>query len=97
MTRDELNAQIIELESAADGLEEPDKTFKLNELSILKIQLEGMALSDITAKLDNIHLPDVKEIEQKIADAKQATADHQTRVDALDSAFEKIKTVLRIK
>ncbi|MBL6954339.1 MAG: hypothetical protein ISR50_17005 [Alphaproteobacteria bacterium] len=96
MTPEDLKTKIAELEAAAQGLGEPDKTFKLSDVAQLRIQLEGMALQDLTAKLNQMALPDIEAMNRKIADAKNATEDQQFRVDAFNTALNFIKTAVGI-
>jgi len=96
MTRKELDNKIRELTETADGLDEPDKTFKLNEVDRLKIEIEGMALQELRNKLEQIQLPDIEEMDEQIAAAKDATTAHKTRVDAFNAAIEILTAALNI-
>jgi hypothetical protein len=96
MTRDELTAKIAALKSAAAGLKEPDKTFRLNDIAALEIELEGMALDELVARLNQMTLPDIQDMDRKIAAAQQANKDNQFRVDAFNTAFGILKTALGI-
>lgn len=96
MTRDELNARIAVLKAAAEGLEEPDSTFKLNDIAALEIELEGLALDELVARLNRITLPDIRKMDQKIAAARQDNTDNQFRVDAFNTAFGILKTAVGI-
>ncbi|MDP7548524.1 MAG: hypothetical protein QGF20_14640 [Alphaproteobacteria bacterium] len=96
MTPEDIKTKITELETAAQGLGEPEKTFKLNDVAQLRIQLEGMALQDLVAKLNQMALPDIEEMDRKIADARKATEDQQFRVDAFNTALGFIKTAVGI-
>lgn len=96
MTRDELIAKIAALKLAAEGLEEPDKTFKLNDIAALEIELEGMALEELIASLNRMTLPEIQEMDHKIAEAQQANTDNQFRVDAFNTAFGILKTAVGI-
>ena len=91
MTRDELNQKIAALESAADTLQEPDRTLKTVEINTLKNQIDGMALSDIADKMATISTPTVAEMGKKIEAAKKATAAQNMRVDAINSVIGLIK------
>ncbi len=96
MTREELKTKIQELTEAANGLAEPDKTFKLGEVDRLKIKLEGMALEELRQKLEQIQLPDLQQIDEQIAAAKDSTEAHQARVHAFNAAIGILKTALGI-
>jgi hypothetical protein len=96
MTKEELETKIQELTEVANGLEEPEKTFKLADINTLKITLEGMALEELRKKMDQIQLPDLQEIDKQIAVAKAATEAHNIRVDAFNVAFELLKKGLDI-
>ncbi len=91
MTRDELNQKIAALESAANTLQEPDRTLKSVEINTLKNQIDGMALSDIADKMATISTPTVAEMDKKIEAAKEATAAQNMRVDAINSVIGLIK------
>ncbi|MDH3597431.1 MAG: hypothetical protein OEU09_22315 [Rhodospirillales bacterium] len=96
MTREELEAEIQRLKHGAEGLDEPDKTFKLNDIAQLEIELQGMALADITAALRDITLPDLNEMKAQIDAAVDATKAHEQRVNAFNTAFGLLKTGLGI-
>jgi len=96
ITTEQLLVKIQELKEAAESMTEPDKTFALSDIDGLQIQLESMALSDIAAKLNAISLPEIKEMDEEIAKAKNAMAEHQKRVDAFNFAFQLITKVLKI-
>lgn len=91
MTRDELNQKIAALESAANTLQEPDRTLKTVEINTLKNQIDGMALSDIADKMATISTPTVAEMDKKIEAAKKATAAQNMRVDAINSVIGLIR------
>lgn len=55
-----------------------------------------MTLSDLRQKLEQIQLPDLREIDKQIAAANDATTAHQTRVAAFDIAFGILKTTLGV-
>ena len=55
-----------------------------------------MALQDLVAKLNQMALPDIEEMDRKIADARKATEDQQFRVDAFNTALGFIKTAVGI-
>jgi len=95
MTRDQLLQSISELEAAANNMDEPDKTFKLSDIDQLKMELDGMALSDINARMAAISLPDINEMNSNIASAKDANNQHTQRVAAFNSAFQFITGVLK--
>jgi len=96
MTREELDTKIQELTEAANGLEEPDRTFKLSDIDRLKIKLEGMALDELRQKMEQIQLPDLQKIDKQIAAAKDATKANQARVDGFNTAFAALKTAIGI-
>lgn len=96
MDKQELLNKIESLEHAAEGFNEPDKTFMLDDVSRLKIQLEGMAISDIAAKMNAISLPKLDEMNANINAAKDANSSQSQRIEAFKSAFNFIKGVLGI-
>ncbi len=96
MTKEELQNKIQELTEAANGLEEPDKTFALSDVDRLKIEVEGMALAEILQKLEQIKIPDLQEMDKQIKAAKDANNSATKRVDALNFALKLLKTGLGI-
>lgn len=96
MTKEELQNKIQELTDAANGLEEPDKTFALSDVDKLKIELEVMALADVLQKLEQIQIPDLQEMDKHIKAAKDATNIATQRVYALNFAIKVLKTGLGI-
>lgn len=96
MTKEELLKKIAELESAAQRLDEPDKTFALSDVDQLKIQIEGLALSDLAAKMQAIQLPDLAEIDTQIAAAKKATAAQAAMVEAVSKGCQGIKFAMKL-
>jgi len=96
MTKDELETKITELKVAANGLNEPKKTLKLNVVARLKMDINGMALDDIVAKLGGIDLPTLQKMDSLIAKAKSATEAHNKRVEYFDQAVGMIKTAIGI-
>ena len=104
IARDQVRREIVRmaqasrqaLEQAAEGFNEPDKTFMLDDVSRLKIQLEGMAISDIVAKMNVISLPELGKMNANIQAAKNANSSQSQRVEAFKSAFNFIKSVIGI-
>jgi hypothetical protein len=96
MTKEELETKIQELTEVANSLEEPEKTFKLSDINMLKIKLEGLALKELRQKMDQMKLPDWQEMDKQIAAAKIATEAHEVRLDAFNVAFELLKKGLDI-
>lgn len=91
MNKQELLDKISQLEQAAKQMNEPDKTFKLTDISTLRIAIEGMAISDIAQKLQSIELPKIQEMEDAIQLATQSTSSHAQRVDAFNKVYGIIK------
>lgn len=91
MNKQELLDKISQLELAANQMNEPDKTFKLTDVSTLKIAVEGMAISDIAQKMGSIELPKLQEMENGIQVATQAISSHAQRVDAFNKVYGIIK------
>jgi len=95
MTRAELTDAISKLETAIGSLNEPDKSLKRIELSTLKIQVQGMAIDEITIRLQRAPV-DLADIRSKIAAANDATNTHKERVAMIDGIFDKLKGVLAL-
>lgn len=91
MTKQELSDRISELLKAADKLDEPERTFKLVDVSRLKIAIHGMSVSDIAGKMQSISLPEIQELEDSIQLATQAVSSHSARVKAFNKAYGIIK------
>ncbi len=91
MNKQELIGKITQLEQAANQMNEPDKTFKLTDVSTLKIAIEGMTISDVSQKMQNIELPKIQGMEDGIRLATQATSSHTQRVDAFNKVYGIIK------
>ncbi|WJG10690.1 hypothetical protein [Aliiglaciecola sp. LCG003] len=94
MNKQQLMSKIEELRQAAESLEGATKAFKLNEISILKIKIEGMAIQDIAAKMNSITLPELADMDVAIESAANAVKTQQQRVQAFDKAYTFIKTAL---
>jgi hypothetical protein len=92
MTKEELDQKIAALEGAAASLDFDQRT----DLRTLQNHLDGMALNDIAGKLATMQLPDIKELDSKIAAAKQATADRGKAVAAFNAALSIIGSALKI-
>src|SRR3954471_24307060 len=93
MTRAELTDAISKLETAINTLAEPDKSEKKIELSTFKIQLQGMALDDITGRLARLSV-DRADMQAKIAAANEANRAHEERVAMIDGIFDKLTGAL---
>lgn len=91
MDKQSLLNKISQLEQAAQQMDEPDKTFKLDDISELKILIYSMAVPDIVDKMQSIDLPSLQEIDSNIQLAIQATRAHEQRVSAFNKAYEIIK------
>ena len=96
MTKDEILEKIAVLNQAAENLEEPDKTLKLSNLDQLKIELLGMAISEIADKMQSITLSDIEEMEANIKVAKDAAVANSDRVAAFNRAYNFIKGTIGI-
>ena len=72
-------------------MDEPDKTFKLDDISQIKISIDSMAVSDIAEKMQSIELPSLQEMDSNIDLAIQATSSHEQRVSAFNKAYGIIK------
>jgi hypothetical protein len=94
MTRQELETKMNELKEAAKNLDEPDKTFSRNEIRRINMDIQGMALDEIRRKLDQIKLPTIEEMDEKIAAAKDATASMEVRVQAFNAGIRILKGAL---
>lgn len=96
MDKQELLKKISQLKQAAQKMDEPDKTFKLDDISKLKISIDSMAVSDIAQKMQSIELPKIQEMDDSIQLAVQAVSSHSQRVNAFNNAYGIIKSALRL-
>lgn len=96
MDKQELLTNIAQLQEAAEQMDEPEKTFKLTDVSILKISVEGMSISDIAQKMQSIELPKIQEMEEGIQLATQAVISHTARVNAFNKAYGIIKGAIEL-
>lgn len=94
MNKQQLINKIEELRQAANGFEGATKAFKLSEISVLNIQIEGMEIHDIAAKMNSITLPDLASMDVAIENAASAIKSQQQRVHAFEQAYSFIKTAL---
>ena len=94
MDKQELLNKIELLRQAAEQMDEPNRTFKLDDVSQLKIQLESMAISDIADKIRSIELPTITEMETNIQAANEAISNQSQRVEAFNTAYNIIKGVI---
>lgn len=96
MDEKELQAKINELEQAANTLKDFERKFKLSDISQLRMQVAGMAIAELVAKMQVISLPSIQQMDAQIAAARDATAAHSARVAAFDSAYGILKGFLGI-
>ena len=95
MTRKELELNILVLTDLAKTMDEPDRTFKLNEIDTLNIQLQGISLSDLKSKLERVTLVDTQAIDEEITAVERANKTQETVVETFDFGVKLIKTALR--
>lgn len=96
MTKEKLIEEIELLKQAAEGLEEPQRTFNLVDVNNLQIKLEGMALDDVAQKMSAISLPDIESMQTDIQAALDATQSNDSRVAMFNKAFTFVKTALGV-
>lgn len=96
MTKAELEERIQTLSEMTEGLGGLDKILKQNDINALKMVLEGMALGEITNKLDQITLPNQEEMDSHIQAAKSAIEARNNGVAMFDVAFGALKTAIGI-
>lgn len=96
MTKDELNEKIESMKSSAGTLEEPDKTFVLNDIRQLEIKALGLSASHIAQKMQSISLTSIQEMDDNIQKAKDATNSYDQRVSYLNLALSFVKGALNI-
>jgi len=94
MTEHELELKLLSLTKLAENMPEPDRTFKLNEIDQLKIQLQGTALNELRTKLEQVTLIDNHAIDKKIVAAKETTATQETVLKTIDFSLNVIKIAL---
>jgi hypothetical protein len=95
MTEKELELNILALTKLAKSMNEPDRTFKLNEIDALNIQLQGIRLSDLKVKLEQVTFVDPQVINKGIIAVERATKTQKTMVETFDFGVKLIKTALR--
>lgn len=96
MDKQELLGKISHLEQVANKMNEPDKTFKLNEVSKLRIAIDGMAIYEIAQKMQGIELSKIQEMDNAISLATKAISSQSERVNAFNKVYEIIKGVLKL-
>lgn len=96
MDKQDLLKKVSMLKQAAEDMDEPDKTFKLDDVSQMKIAIESMSISDIAQKMQQIDTPKIQEIDDSIQLALQATASHSQRVHAFNKAYGVIKGAIKL-
>ena len=82
MNKQEILNKIEVLSQAAEGLDGATKTFKLDDISRLKIKLEGMSISEVADKMSSISLPDISDMNEAIEEASDSINSHEKRVNA---------------
>lgn len=87
MTPEDLNQRIAEMKTVAAALFEPDKTLQQIQIRNLQNQIDGMALAELAAHLEQIALPDLAKIDEMIKEAQDAQKAQEDRVNALNSVF----------
>jgi len=95
MTEKELELNILALTELAKTMDEPDRTFKLNEIDALNIQLQGISLSDLKSKLEQVTLIDTQDISKKITAVEKENKTQERIVKTFDFGVKLIKTALR--
>jgi hypothetical protein len=96
MLQQQLELKILALTQLAKSMDEPDRTFKLNEIDQLTMQLQGLAFSDLNAKLAQVKLTDIQTIDEKITAVQQSASIQKSTVEVFDFSLTLIKTALAI-
>ncbi len=96
MTKNELIEKINSMKSAAENMDEPEKTFSLNDIRQLEIEVLGMSVSSIAEKMQSVSLPNIYEMHIYIKNANTSTIEHSQRVRYLNSAISLVKEALNI-
>lgn len=94
MDKQALLNKISQLEQAAQQMDEPDKTFTLDDISQIKISIASMSISDIAQKMQSLDLHSIQEMDSSIQLAIQATSTHSQRMRAFNNAYGIIKVVI---
>jgi hypothetical protein len=94
MDKQALLNKIAQLEQAAGQMSEPQRTFKLDDISQLKITIESMAVEEIAAKMAAIDLPKLQEVDGNIALEVEASGTESQRIKAFNLAYGLIKGAL---
>jgi len=87
MDKQVLMEKISQLEQATKTMDQPDKNFKLDDISKLRIAIDSMSISDIANKLRAVDLPSIQEMDGNIEMALKATSSHEKRVNAFNKAY----------
>ena len=95
MTEKELELNILALTELAKTINEPDRTFKLNEIDALNIQLQGVSLSYLKSKLEQVTLVESQAIDEEITAVEKANKTQKTVVETFDFGVKLIKTILK--
>ncbi|MBK1887769.1 hypothetical protein [Marinobacter sp. DY40_1A1] len=96
MTKNELIEKINSMKSAAENMDEPEKTFSLSDIRQLEIEVMGMSVSSIAEKMQAVNLPSVHDMDSNIKNANNSTIEHSQRVGYLNSAISLVKEALNI-
>ena len=96
MNKEELLEKIDNLKQVAETLEGNTRVYKLNDISQLKIEIEGMSIEDIATKMSSISLPDISQMQESIQEASSSITSQDNKISAFNTAYGIIKTALNI-
>ena len=96
MTKDELQQNIENLESALGIFEGVEFTEKQTEVQLLKDKLASMVFDDVIEILESISAFEIDAFRQKVKEVVDATKERQAQVDAFNTAMGFIKPLLGV-
>ncbi|MCK5897579.1 MAG: hypothetical protein KAG06_00730 [Methylococcales bacterium] len=94
MNEAELERHIQALTLLARTLSEPERTFKLNEVDLFKIQLNGLVLEDLSDNLAQMAPMNTNSIDRAITASLRATHNQAMALKTFDVGMSVLKTVL---
>lgn len=94
MTPSALQAKIAGLRQAAHGMDEPERTLKLQDIATLETRIQDMALDEIVHKLEQIGPSSQHDMDALIHKACMASHDERARMQCFDQALRLLEAAL---